>query len=635
MPLKIRYLNGPYAGRDIDIEDDRDEVRFGRGLDADIPFPEDLTLVSHQHFGLRKEYGGYKFIINREKPVFMDGRPVLDGESLPRTAQIQLSSAEGPRLRIERVQAYGANQLKTEVLRPAEDVAGAVRAAHSRTGRNAAMVALVALGLAAAAVVGYYAWKGTQEQVVATGEAVSQTQAQLAATQGEITSLKEQVPSLKEQVDSLRNSHDFSALIEQVKGSVYLVATELPSGSLRAGGTAWVVQLPDGTKALATNAHVAEEFEDARKAENGGGRLVAVEPHAPGYRRFVITGAKKHPAYDLWAQFANAYYAKAQAGTVRNVALPVAYDVAILTVDEPQALARPLKIAPVEELESMKAGEQLLQIGYPVENVLGTDLSKPEPNSNTGAITAMTSFFLSVGEARDRQFIQHTAAGAGGSSGSAMFNEKGEVVGLHNSGNYIFITTGPGENDWERVPSAGNINYAQRADLLVELMEGRAERRTEEVYKPMWAEAEKQYSKSPEAIIQDQVTLLGQQVGGADKVEVWKTLDGEMRDQDMTHLDSMKGAWFEVDPDPGYAYLLLARAGDGRNIGIALFARADDTFIGVGTRGAFFSSYQTYFDGPLPLRVAVFDDYGGKVAEDRRPAGKVTLTVYRAPMPKQ
>jgi hypothetical protein len=28
----------------------------------------------------------------------------------------------------------------------------------------------------------------------------------------------------------------------------------------------------------------------------------------------------------------------------------------------------------------------------------------------------------------------------------------------------------------------------------------------------------------------------------------------------------------------------------------------------------------------------VFDDYGGKVAEDARPPGRVTLTIYRAPM---
>ena len=96
MPLKIRYLTGEYAGRDIDIDDEKAEIRFGRGLDADIPFPEEMTLVSHQHFGLRKEYGGYKFIINREKPVFMNGRPIYDDQDLPKSAEIQLSGPDGP-----------------------------------------------------------------------------------------------------------------------------------------------------------------------------------------------------------------------------------------------------------------------------------------------------------------------------------------------------------------------------------------------------------------------------------------------------------------------------------------------------------------------------------------------------------
>ncbi len=151
MPLKIRYLNGPYAGRDIDIEDGKAEVRFGRGLDADIPFPEDLTTVSHQHFGLRKEYGGYKFIINREKPVFLDGRPVLDDQDLPRLAEIQLSGPDGPRLKLERSDAYGPAQLKTQLFKPTDDVAGALRKGRRYAWIAGALLAAVALLAAAAA----------------------------------------------------------------------------------------------------------------------------------------------------------------------------------------------------------------------------------------------------------------------------------------------------------------------------------------------------------------------------------------------------------------------------------------------------------------------------------------------------
>lgn len=634
MPLKIRYTNGAYAGRDIDIEDSKEEVRFGRGLDADIPFPEDLTLVSHQHFGLRKEYGGYKFIINQEKPVFMNGRPVLDGQDLPRTAELQLSGPNGPRLKIERIDAYGANQVKTEILGSADNVASVLSKGETRDRRTSRTLGVVAAALIAAAAAGYFLLRGTEEKVAATDAAVKQTSEQVAQTQQDVAALKEQIPGIKEQVAAMGAPADFTAIIEKVKGSVYQVAIELPSGTLEAMGTAWVVQMPDGSKALATNAHVAEIFDEAKTPQWGNGRLIAIEPKAPGYRHFVITGYKQHPGYKAWADWANGVYAKIDAGTMQNVALPIAYDVAIMNVEDPQDLGAPLKIASEADMESMKAGQPLLQIGYPSERVLGTDVSRPEPNTNSGVIAAMTSFFLSSGEAVDRQFIQHTAAGAGGSSGSAMFDAKGEVVGLHNSGNYIFIQTGPGDNDYERVPSAGNINYAQRADMLVELMEGRAEERLEKVYKPQWAEAEKRFSKAPGAIVQDQVTWLAADVGGADKVSVWKEQELEMTTAEAL-VDGHRAAIAEFDPPVGKIYLFLAQSEDNRNIGMSIFVKEDNSLFGVGARGSFFSSYKIWYDGALPIKVVLFDDYGGDVAKDDRPPGKVKLTVYEGPMPAQ
>lgn len=630
MPLKIRYTNGAYAGRDIDIEDDKDEVRFGRGLDADIPFPEDLTLVSHQHFGLRKEYGGYKFIINQEKPVFLDGKPVFDGQDLPRSAEVQLSGPTGPRLKIERIDIYGSNQLKTEVLQRADNVADAVHDTRSKTRMTAGSIVAVALALLVAAGAGYWALRGTQDQVVATNEAVQQTQAAVAETRSQVDALREEVPSLKQQMDSIAKSFDFTTLIAEVKGSVYQVAIQLPSGTLRAGGTAWVVQLADGTKALATNAHVAEIFDDIKGA--GVEKLVVVEPKGPDFKRFTVRSIKKHPAYDAWMEFANAYYAKNAAGTVRNLSLPIGYDVALLYVDNQQALGAPLKLADATSLEAMAAGDRLLQIGYPVENVTGNDLDQPEPTSNSGTITSMTSFFLAAGSAVDRQFIQHTAAGAGGSSGSAMFNTKGEVVGLHNSGNYIFIPTGPGENDYERVPSAGGINYAQRVDLLSELIQGRAEDRLEKVYRPMWAAAEKTFSKTPEAIVQDQVAMLATQVGGMQNVRVYQTFEGEMKDFDPI-LEGFRGVVFDVDPPVGKAYLFMATSDDQRNIGLAIFRKDDNSLFTVGTRGSFFSSYTVVYDSPMPTRLAVFDDFGGEAQGDTRPPGKIKVTIYEATLP--
>lgn len=629
MALKIRYLTGDYAGREIDIDDDVELVRFGRGLDAEIPFPEEMTLVSHQHFGLRKEYGGYKFSINREKPVFMDGRPVFDDQDLPKRAEIQISGPTGPRLSVERVQVYGANQLRTEVLKTGPDLAGTLHATRASGRRTTATLAIVALALIVAAGAGWWLLKGTQEQVAATGEAVATTQADIAATKADLAAIKEQIPGIKEQMDAIGKSYDFSALIEETKGSVYQVAVQTPSGQLIAGGTAWVVQLKDGTKALATNAHVAELFDLAKTPDWGEGVLVAIEPQGPEFERFLITGYTKHPAYDEWIAFNDRFWNEIQAGTVARIMLPIGYDVALMTVENPDRLGTPLPLASTEKLQAMRAGQRLLQIGYPSENVLGTDVAQPEPNSQGGVITAMTSFFLSAGDPAERQFIQHNAAGAGGSSGSAMLNTEGEVIGLHNSGNYIFLQI-DGRN--ERVPSAGNINYGQRADLLAELIDGTAKARLDNVYRPMWQAAEKRFSKSAEQVLKDQITNLGYEVGGADKVTEFATLEGIMEAPDAS-LDGMRAVSFNLDPPVGHAYLFLASSEDQRNIGLAIFQQ-DGDFFAAGNRGSFFSSFIVRYDVSMPVRIAVFDDFYDKDgAVNPKAPGKVKLQVFSAPMP--
>ncbi len=627
MPLKIRYLTGPYAGREIEIDDERDEVRFGRGMDADIPFPDEMVSVSRQHFGLRREYGGYKFIINQEKPVFLNGAPVLDGQDLPRSGELQLSGPAGPRLKIDREDGYGSNQQKTEILQASANVADKLRDHAGSARRSTGVLIATILALIAVGGAGYWLWRGTQEDVAVAGAAIRDTQAMAAQTREAVEALQAETPGIKAQLAGLNEQVDVAALVERVKGSVYQVAFETKTGSLMPMGTSWVVRLPDGRKALATNAHVAELFDEA-KTPAWNGRMLAIEPKAPDYRRFVVTGIRKHPAYDEWAAFVQAYYERVAGNEVRHVALPIGYDVALLYVDDPAALGEPLEIATPARMEALKAGERVVELGYPSENVLGTDVARPEPTSNNGMITSMTSFFLSSGEASDRQFIQHNAAGAGGSSGSAMFDAAGKVIGLHNAGNYIFIPTGPGENDWERVPSAGNINYGQRADLLLELMNGKAEERLAKVYRPQWIAAEKEFSRPADAVIEDQVAALGQLGGGADKVSVWASHEGEMSAAEPL-ADGKRAVSFDVDPPQGAYYLFVAEAADGRNIGLAVVRRADGGLFAYGGRGSSASTYLIQYDVAMPTRIAVFDDSGKP-----GPAGKIKLTIYAAPAPE-
>ncbi|MBC8040420.1 MAG: PEGA domain-containing protein [Opitutaceae bacterium] len=66
--------------------------------------------------------------------------------------------------------------------------------------------------------------------------------------------------------------------------------------------------------------------------------------------------------------------------------------------------------------------------------------------------------------------VQHNLSSTGGASGSPVFNAKGQVIALHNAGNYSFgVVTQGGKKVEQRLKSGLQIGYAQRADLLADV----------------------------------------------------------------------------------------------------------------------------------------------------------------------
>ncbi len=623
MALIVKFLGQPYPGREITFDEAKTEVKFGRGVDCDVGFPEDMAIVSRSHFGLKRELDGYKFMINREKPVFMNGRPVYDDQDLPKTAEIQLSGPTGPKLRLERTDGGPSNQIKTEILKPQKDMSEVVNATSAKGNRTARLLAGVAAALIVLGGGGYFIAQKLQTDVTGLQE--------------QVASITTEIPQIKQQVASAgASTANLSAIIEKNKESVYLVSIQLPSGTRMSMGTASVVALPDGTKALATNSHVADLFNEiAHEPRFSGAKLVVTQPRSPEYQTLEITRVQKHPGYDEFNKWQEQYWVKAQTLSAERMEFVPAFDVALMYVADPTQLGAPLTYAKRDEMVGMKAGEQLVLIGYPSEQLNGTSSQKPEPTSQTGIITSVTTFFLSRAEAESDMLIQHSVPATGGASGSPMFNTKGEVVAFLNAGNIVLVKNENGET--MRIPSSALVNYAQRADLLIELAEGKAAERMPAYLKQM-ADADAELTKTPEVFIKDLVQLFGQDMGDQKNVTLVSELDAEMGTP-VPWMENRRGAGVEIEAKEPGIYLVAATSMDKRIIQTSILEMQADGSVtplqeGIGLTPYSFAAAGREAAGKL--FVVVTDMSAADPANDPRPAGKVKIYVYRGvPAPEQ
>src|SRR5690606_41944282 len=80
--------------------------------------------------------------------------------------------------------------------------------------------------------------------------------------------------------------------------------------------------------------------------------------------------------------------------TVQRTSFPTRRSSDLLTVDQPEKLAKPLPIASKEKLEKLDAGAPVAYIGYPLENLALSSLAaKPTPQSKVGNLTTVTDYF--------------------------------------------------------------------------------------------------------------------------------------------------------------------------------------------------------------------------------------------------
>jgi hypothetical protein len=143
-------------------------------------------------------------------------------------------------------------------------------------------------------------------------------------------------------------------------------------------------------------------------------------------------------------------------------------DVAVLTIEGKHDVL--FKIAEDQTLSSIKSGDPIAFLGFPMENVHNdnVNLDNPVASMQSGIVVAVSDFDLKDAGPLKNYLIRHNLPSAGGASGSPIFNPYGEVVALLFAGNTIGQVQ---KGQVERTPSAVQINYAVRVDLLKDLAE--------------------------------------------------------------------------------------------------------------------------------------------------------------------
>jgi S1-C subfamily serine protease len=237
---------------------------------------------------------------------------------------------------------------------------------------------------------------------------------------------------------------------ERATGCVAVIVAE-GGGMSQPFGTGWMA----GSRILATNAHVAESAQEFSK---DGKTCWAIFGGNYGSLRVRVTRIMSHPRHgDV---------GPGPAG--QGAAIP-GYDVAIMILD--RDMPQWLGIARPEKIMALAQGQRIGYLGFPMEGVAGggVNLANPSPVFKTGSISAVTDWWLGQCPAPQRMLIQHDLGVCGGASGSPLMDVDGCVIGLISAGSHAAIRD-PHSGETGRVPSGVLLNYAQRVDLLGDLL---------------------------------------------------------------------------------------------------------------------------------------------------------------------
>ena len=440
MPLTLRFQGGKLAGQVKTFPDELEIITIGRNPDrCQVIFPPDETHVGREHCALKRSLGRYRLLLNGEDRVLVNGREGYHEEELPASADLRLGPA-GPQIVVTTSDASG---LPLTVARGAHQpgVGTMLQRDKKRSNRGVAIAILSLIAVIIAAKIGYDLHQKTVADLAETNTDAKNTAAELAKTAPDIA-------------DHLR----------AIKGSVYLVVVRNIAGNETSCGTAWVI----ANQTLVTNGHIGEIF----NREIGPTETMFVRSPTNPPHDFVVNSATIHPGFHDFDKLVRArlpsladYSASGQT-PITNI---LACDVALLSTLGAD-LAPAIPLASDDEINSLKVGDVIGMVGYPSENINGHNTANPEPSTQVGRIARQTDFFMRTdGPIDDQQLIHHSVPETGGSSGSPIINADGKVIAINSAASFMSLPNGA------RIPIAVGLNFAQRADLIRELLDHRAD----------------------------------------------------------------------------------------------------------------------------------------------------------------
>lgn len=458
--LRVRVLEGQTVDGRTEYEfpasqsGTDEQIVIGRDPEqCQIVFVDELRHkgLGNEHLALRRSLGRYQLDLNTRNPVLLDGRKTFEEKELTGTSVLQLG--QGVKLEITVVDDRTATAFEDHSIQQPEEVALG----------NRKLLAGVAVGVAMLALGGLWlTWRQQQAD---------------------------------RKLKDISVSTVSSSTLERTARSVYLIVRKAGDGVEDPVGTGW--SGPGGV--IVTNAHVAEGIPSSAKGVSWVARS-ATPPHT----EHAITGARIHPGYEAFGRFllANKPIQEHVAARDEGFGLTGACDVAVLTVDNPAALAPALPIPSREKLKELHAGDAVATVGFPAEGLDATPilLAAPVPVRHRGFLVRLTDFFMRQREDGENQLVQHGLPTAGGSSGSPIIDTEGNVVAVANGGNMQIVPSG-GDGATNRI-ATNVVNFAQRADLVLDLLENRADSRVDE-YVAMWRNSLADFRNASEVVMED------------------------------------------------------------------------------------------------------------------------------------